>query len=558
MNQNNRTYQSVLATVCCAAALHAWGGFTKTAYLDGNYDAKQPLQNGTVYVVTNNVEFIGSYDGKSGLAVAPGAEVVIYLQNDCWLDATGNNAETGGAGAGAGILCPPTSTLIVTGPGKLSARGGDAAGGESRGKATPGFIDDEDKTDTSRAGRGGKGGDGGGGAGAGIGGVGGTGGIGHEAHEEETVKTQTDGFDKSGWDGVAGGDGGNGGDAGLVWLLGTAQLYACAGGGGNGGQGLEYSTYLDYGANRQFGLRYYYIGGGGMGGGGAGGNAAPSGIGGGGAGGGAGGSGGNGARYYNTFDNPALMPCGGIGYGGKSADGERNGGDGWFSSTNPGHAVGDIYGGQRGAAGAAGTNGTGGRLNFFATASFNGTVTDDERYQSFSAPDSVKYVLTFESAGSATVYLGKPLSEISAPVPNRFGKTFDGWYPEENGGGERWFDGDGKADGWVEWYGTVGDVTLYPAWKDVANFNPADYRLDAKGIDVGAASVAIPVGIQKATNLDYALDFVKVLYSTTLPIPDDAPTASMSIETLENGQKVLVIPRDPNVGSMFYRIDVGE
>ena len=69
----------VLASLVCAASF-ARAGFTSVAYLDGSYDATQPLQNGTVYFVTNSIEITGAYDGKSGLAVAPGAEVVIFVQ----------------------------------------------------------------------------------------------------------------------------------------------------------------------------------------------------------------------------------------------------------------------------------------------------------------------------------------------------------------------------------------------------------------------------------------------------------------------------------------------
>ena len=65
----------VLASLVCAASV-ARAGFTSVAYLDGSYDATQPLANGTVYFVTNSIEITGAYDGKSGLAVAPGAEVV--------------------------------------------------------------------------------------------------------------------------------------------------------------------------------------------------------------------------------------------------------------------------------------------------------------------------------------------------------------------------------------------------------------------------------------------------------------------------------------------------
>lgn len=84
---------------------------------------------------------------------------------------------------------------------------------------------------------------------------------------EDTVPNDPDTFDKNGASGFAGGNGGDGGSAGLVWLLGTATLEAKPGSGGVGGAGVDVSTYLDHGAKRQFGLRWYFVGGGGMGGG---------------------------------------------------------------------------------------------------------------------------------------------------------------------------------------------------------------------------------------------------------------------------------------------------
>ena len=90
-----------LAFLACAVG-SAQAGFTSVAYLDGSYDATQPLQNGTVYFVTNSIEITGAYDGKSGLAVAPGAEVVIFVQEDCRLYIRGMDGETGGTGGAGG------------------------------------------------------------------------------------------------------------------------------------------------------------------------------------------------------------------------------------------------------------------------------------------------------------------------------------------------------------------------------------------------------------------------------------------------------------------------
>ena len=73
-----------LSLLVCAAG-STLTGFTNVAYLDGSYDATQPLTNGTVYVVENWASFMGEYDGKSGLAVAPGATVVIYVKDGKYL-----------------------------------------------------------------------------------------------------------------------------------------------------------------------------------------------------------------------------------------------------------------------------------------------------------------------------------------------------------------------------------------------------------------------------------------------------------------------------------------
>ena len=175
----------------------------------------------------------------------------------------------------------------------------------------------------------------------------------------------------------------------------------------------------------------------------------------------------------------------------------------------------------------------------------------------FHAPDSVRYVLSFDSAEPAQVYLGKPFSEISAPVaPKRFGKTFNGWFTAPNGGGERWFDARGEAD--PACYATADDTTLYASWGDTPGFNAADYRLDATGIGIDGTEVVIPFNAVNPATLDYALDFVKVRSSPTLPIPTDAPETTATLETLEGGGKALIVPFDPTAPSMFYRIDVGD
>ena len=123
---------------------------------------------------------------------------------------------------------------------------------------------------------------------------------------------------------------------------------------------------------------------------------------------------------------------------------------------------------------------------------------------------------------------------------------------EANGGGGRWFASDGTPD--LDCYGTVGDTTLLAAWADADN--AADFRLRATGIEVGEATVAIPVAAEKEGMLESALEFAKVRASETLPVPASGPAASATVQTRDDGTKALVVPRDPDAASMFYRIDV--
>lgn len=99
-------------------------------------------------------------------------------------------------------------------------------------------------------------------------------------------------------------------------------------------------------------------------------------------------------------------------------------------------------------------------------------------------------------------------------------------------------------------------TTLYAAWQDTPGFNAEDFRLDAAGIKIGNTSIAIPLSIQNTANLDYALQFMKVRSSTSLPIPAYAPFETATIET-RDGVKTLVIPYNPAIPSKFFRSVVG-
>ena len=99
-------------------------------------------------------------------------------------------------------------------------------------------------------------------------------------------------------------------------------------------------------------------------------------------------------------------------------------------------------------------------------------------------------------------------------------------------------------------------MTLYASWSDVPGFDAADYRLRATGIEIGEATVAIPVAAEKEGMLEPALEFAKVRASETLPVPANGPAVSATVQTRGDGSKALVVPRDPDAASMFYRIDV--
>ena len=102
----------------------------------------------------------------------------------------------------------------------------------------------------------------------------------------------------------------------------------------------------------------------------------------------------------------------------------------------------------------------------------------------------------------------------------------------------------------------MGDTTLYASWSDTPGLDPADYRLCADGIGIDGDEVVIPFHAEIPANLDYALDFVKVRSSPTLPIPANGTAASATLETLEGGGMAMVVPFDPTAPSMFYRLDL--
>lgn len=242
------------------------------------------MTDGNTYVIKNSVSFSNSAAGGSGMSVADGATVVVYVPQGVMLTAVGANG-SGRTGGGAGIRVPEASALIITGEGTVKAAGGNAGDGANGEDGANGMITHR-YNDVAVPGEGGLGGNGGGGAGAGIGGCGGLGGI---------AATSVSG----------GGDGGNGGDGehmGEVYVLGSMCVDVSAGSAGKAGAvGLPGSI------GQKSSL--YASGGGGGGGGGAGSPPACS-IGGGGSAGGAGGHGTKG-RESDKYTSPGVSGGGG-------------------------------------------------------------------------------------------------------------------------------------------------------------------------------------------------------------------------------------------------------
>ncbi len=381
-------------------------------------------------------------------------------------------------------------------------------------------------------------------------------------------ETNEDTFDLSGKNGNPGGAGGDGGDAGTVYLLGTATLDVSPGGGGEEINSVaQFAPGAKY--DRGFWRYAFVVGGAAPGGEGAGGMAARAGIGGGGGGGGGGGSGGNGG-YYCWLTGESVQwdweyPRGESGYGGKSADGTLDGG-----RYHPTDSVlkNGVDGGKAGAGGAAGANGTGGVLRRMASTTFEGTVADDAQFtiSLTDVPTAVKYDVIFNGGGYAgqsasSVVLGVAVTNCIAaadvPVPTRFGKTFLGWFTEENGAGTKWFNADGSVANAPEIYETIGSTTLYAVWRDE---DLAPWRVDLAGIEVGSGSVVLSLKAASAEKFAEAKPHLHVYASRTLPVPETAEARIVGPAIVDNGDGTgtATFPLDPDLGAQFYEIGVGD
>ena len=108
------------------SALSAFAGFTLTGKISSK--VRKQLNDQTVYTVTEDNLTVKGSPGWSGLYMAENATAVLYIPAGITLKVQGGDG-SGTTGAGAGIEIPQSSTLIVTGGGRLEAIGGKGATG---------------------------------------------------------------------------------------------------------------------------------------------------------------------------------------------------------------------------------------------------------------------------------------------------------------------------------------------------------------------------------------------------------------------------------------------
>ena len=128
MNSSITKKVSAVTTMAVFGAVYALHG--EVVNLTQGSTTGYELTDGNTYIIQNSVEFSNSTAGGSGMSVADGATVVIYIPKDVTLTAIGANG-SGQIGGGAGIRVPETSTLVITGEGTVNATGGNAGDGEN-------------------------------------------------------------------------------------------------------------------------------------------------------------------------------------------------------------------------------------------------------------------------------------------------------------------------------------------------------------------------------------------------------------------------------------------
>ena len=414
------------------------------------------MTDGNTYVVKNSVEFSNSTAGGSGMSVADNATVVLYVPAGVTLTATGAHGSDR-IGGGAGIRVPETATLIITGEGTVNATGGNAGNGADGAYGSNGRY-----MYKPYPGEGGNGGNGGGGAGAGIGGIGGAG----------------------GW--ASGGDGYNGETMGCVYVIGSIDVVAFKGAGGNrgdyGGLGSGDTGTIAQG-------QYCHVSGGSGGGGGGAGSPPTHAIGGGGS---SGGAGGRGSTGISMTDNSA---------GGSSsyiyAVNTLPDGGGGGSLTKSGK------GGSASSGGAAGAEGESGTLYVSPAAAINVERTK----QSATTHSATQYIISFDANGgllsssenSVVATLGSELPDcITAPKMDKY--SFAGWATSSDGI-TMWYGSDGGK--LINAYTITGNTTLYAVWMPVVA--TPEFTPDSGTIFDSSLSVSISCSTEGAV-IHYTTD----------------------------------------------------
>lgn len=453
--------------------------------------AGSTLNNGNLYIVSGNLTITGTA-GQSGLIVANSATVAIYIPTGASLTVNGGNG-SGSTPGGAGIYLPPSSTLVVTGGGTLTVKGGNAGNGgngSGGGNASVSISGEGWMT----GGSGGGGGFGGGGAGAGIGGIGGTGGSGGSGvggPSKACFKNNT----TSGNSGGTGVTGGAGVAMGNLYVMGSIIVTATGGSSGVGGGGGGYGSTAD---DNGSGFENNYAAGSGAGGGGGGGGNSAAAIGGGGSGGGGGGGGGSGGIWGGSGNR--LYYNGGGGSGGNGANyGAVGGGSRSYSGG---------YGGGGGSISSAGGTGS---LYKAPTATVgaraaNYTATTHTSIQFNVSMDSTKPsgASTTVVPGTASIVatLGAPITSSITP-PSLPGYSFNGFFDAIGGTGTQYFNANGGSV-FSGSYATTSNIMLYAKWTQ----NNYLITLNANGGSGGSSILATfdsmsPSGATAPTRIGY-------------------------------------------------------
>ena len=447
------------------------------------------LEAGEYYVEPGATLTLKAGTGKSGLTVAEGSTVTIYIPAGSTLNVHGG-AASGMTGAGAGIEVGSTANLKIIGSGTLNATGGKAANGSNGSNGETARWGDDDYSYIPDSGYGGAGG---GGAGAGIGTKGGNGGsntswqIAMSGSYYRTV--WTDYFldhNYSGSNGYKGNDGASASACGGIFVQPSVTVNAVGGAAGTKGGSGGSAGSRDYESddNDIRGM----AGGAGGGGGGAGKKGADIGTGGGG---GGGGGAGGGIGY--------AWSCWFVGGGGGGGGAGAVGGSGGVWSSDgaiPDHDCGKYDGGKEtsslsGSTGGTtngGTGGSGAKVKIRRTKSTssswewphggNGGKGGSAGNNCSEQGAQTLYTVSINNGENTTVYYASSDKFLPATlaVQNQTGYTFKGYFDESD---TQYYDANGNRTSAK----ITGDVTI-SAKLDV---NEYDYTISRNPSSSGSS-----------------------------------------------------------------------